>query len=113
MLRLEQFSSLISREMVMSTRTFWTSFFDGLAGEGLFGDLRIPGFPTRLFKDEEPAPAVFVLRLPKVASTMPAADLVDLRAAIREAIDKASQGRKVEIALSEGSDSSSVRHAAS
>jgi hypothetical protein len=95
------------------SRSFWTSFFDGFTGEGLFGELRIPGFPTRLFKGEEAAPAVFVLRLPKVASTMPAADLVDLRAAIREAIDNASQGRTVEIALSDGSDSSSARHAAS
>lgn len=29
-----------------------TSFFDGLTWEGIFGDLRIPGAPDRIFKEE-------------------------------------------------------------
>jgi len=35
-----------------ATKTFWTSFLDGLTGAGIFGDLRIPGTPTRLFKED-------------------------------------------------------------
>lgn len=37
----------------MSVRTFVTAFLDGLTGEGIFGDLRIPGVPDRMFKEEE------------------------------------------------------------
>lgn len=29
-----------------------TSFFDGLTGEGIFGDLRRPGAPDRIFEEE-------------------------------------------------------------
>jgi hypothetical protein len=29
-----------------------TSFLDGLTGEGIFGDLRIPGTPDSLFEEE-------------------------------------------------------------
>jgi hypothetical protein len=36
----------------MSVKTFMTSFLDGLTLEGIFGDLRIPGAPDRLFKEE-------------------------------------------------------------
>ena len=40
-------------------KTFVTSFLDGLTGEGIFGDLRIPGAPDRMFKegpeDQQPA----------------------------------------------------------
>ncbi len=36
----------------MAAKPFWTSFFDGLTGEGIFSDLRLPGSPTRLFKPE-------------------------------------------------------------
>lgn len=44
--------------------TFWTSFVDGLALEGLLGDLRMPGAPTRMFKPEFDAvgEAILVLR---------------------------------------------------
>jgi hypothetical protein len=33
-------------------RTFWASFLDGLTGEGIFGDLRIPDFPDLFFMPE-------------------------------------------------------------
>lgn len=42
----------IELESDMSVRTFMTSFWDGLTGEGIFGDLRIPGLPDRIFKEE-------------------------------------------------------------
>jgi len=35
-----------------AAKTFWASFFDGFTGDGIFGDLQIPGTPTRLFKEE-------------------------------------------------------------
>ena len=38
----------------MSVRTFMTSFFDGFTLAGIFGDLRIPGAPNRIFKEEGP-----------------------------------------------------------
>jgi len=37
-----------------SKKAILTSFFDGLTTAGLFGDLRIPGVPDRMFKEEEP-----------------------------------------------------------
>ena len=33
-------------------KTFMTSFLDGFTGEGIFGDLRIPGASDRMFKEE-------------------------------------------------------------
>lgn len=42
----------IELESDMSVRTFVTSFLDGLTGEGIFGDLRIPGTPDRMFEEE-------------------------------------------------------------
>jgi hypothetical protein len=36
----------------MSARTFWTSFLDGLTGEGIFGDLRVPDQPITMFTPE-------------------------------------------------------------
>jgi hypothetical protein len=44
-------------EIAMATKPFWTSFFDGFTGEGIFGDLRLPGSPTRMFRSEEEADA--------------------------------------------------------
>jgi hypothetical protein len=37
-----------------ATRTFWPSFLDGFTMAGIFGDLRIPGAPDRIFEEEEP-----------------------------------------------------------
>jgi hypothetical protein len=34
----------------MSIRTFFTSFLEGLTGEGIFGDIPVLVAPTRLFK---------------------------------------------------------------
>ena len=52
-LRQIEFQRLMKQESSMAAaKTFWTSFLDGLTGEGIFGDLRIPGSPTRLFKEE-------------------------------------------------------------
>ncbi|HEX4029571.1 MAG TPA: hypothetical protein VHX20_04365 [Terracidiphilus sp.] len=100
-------------EIVMSGRAFWTSLFDGFTGEGLFGDLNIPGFPTRVFESAEETPEfkeVFVIRL----KTSPAGkeEMVRLRASIQEAIEEAKKGRKVEVALVDASDHSSLRPAA-
>jgi len=36
----------------MSVITLMTSFLDGVTGERIFGDLRIPRVPDRLFEDE-------------------------------------------------------------
>lgn len=36
----------------IAMRAFWTSFLDGLTGEGIFGDLGLPNAPTRWFKPE-------------------------------------------------------------
>ena len=33
-------------------KTFWTSFFDGFTMADIFGDLRIPGMPDRIFAEE-------------------------------------------------------------
>ena len=33
-------------------QSFWNSFIDGFTLEGIVGDLRIPGDPTRMFKPE-------------------------------------------------------------
>jgi hypothetical protein len=41
-----------------AAKPFWTSFFDGLTGEGIFGDLRLPGSPTRMFKPEPQADSI-------------------------------------------------------
>jgi len=41
-LRHRQVEDLIRKEICMSIGTFFTSFFDGITGEGIFGDLRIP-----------------------------------------------------------------------
>lgn len=46
-------STKIELDSEMSVRTFVTAFLDGLTGEGIFGDLRIPGVPDRMFKEEE------------------------------------------------------------
>ena len=35
-----------------ANKAFWTSFFDGLTGAGIFGDLQLPGAPARMFKPE-------------------------------------------------------------
>lgn len=39
-------------------KTFMTSFLDGFTGKGIFGDLRIPGAPDRMFKEEPEDPQV-------------------------------------------------------
>jgi hypothetical protein len=48
-----EFQRRMKQELSMAAaKTFWTSFLGGLTGEGIFGDLRIPGSPIRLFKEE-------------------------------------------------------------
>jgi hypothetical protein len=36
----------------MAAKEFWTAFVDVFTFEGLFGDLRLPDEPTRMFKPE-------------------------------------------------------------
>jgi hypothetical protein len=74
--------------------TFWTSFFDGLTGEGIFGDLRRPGAPTRLFapepeEDLEPKPLLIVRARPGVVLSDDEVDrlLIAVRKAVRETAD--------------------------
>jgi hypothetical protein len=43
-----------------AAKTFWTSFLDGFTGEGIFGDLRLSGAPTRIFKPEPQADPIVV-----------------------------------------------------
>jgi hypothetical protein len=70
----------------MAAKAFWTSFFDGLTGEGIFGDLRIPDVPTRMFAPEAPEHPIFTLRLTREASLSPE-DIAKTRAAIMLAVD--------------------------
>lgn len=73
------------------SKAFWTSFFDGLTLEGMFGDLRIPGAPTRMFapepeEDLEPKPLLIVRARPGVILSDDEADrlLIAVRRAVRE-----------------------------
>jgi hypothetical protein len=36
-----------------ATKTFWPSFLDGFTMTGIFGDLRIPEAPDRIFEEQE------------------------------------------------------------
>ena len=54
-LRWPGFRRLMNKEAAMATKPFRTSFLDGFTGEGIFGDLRLPGAPTRMFISEEEA----------------------------------------------------------
>jgi hypothetical protein len=47
-----QFKLRLKQESDMSVITLMTSFLDGVTGERIFGDLRIPRVPDRLFEDE-------------------------------------------------------------
>jgi hypothetical protein len=47
----------MNKETAMAIKPFRTSFLDGFTGEGIFGDLRLPGAPTRMFISEEGAAA--------------------------------------------------------
>jgi hypothetical protein len=47
----------MNEETPAATKPFRTSFLDGFTGEGIFGDLRLPGAPTRMFISEEEAAA--------------------------------------------------------
>jgi hypothetical protein len=57
MLRRCGFRRLMGEETAMAAKPFRTSFLDGFTGEGIFGDLRLPGSPTRMFISEQEAAA--------------------------------------------------------
>lgn len=82
-------------------RAFWTSFFDGLTLEGMFGDLRIPGAPTRMFapepeEDLEPKPLLIVRARPGVVLSDDEVDrlLIAVRKAVCETV-----GDKVKVVV--------------
>jgi hypothetical protein len=80
----------------MSARTFWTSFLDGFTGEGILGDLRIPGTPTRLFKPdpEEEEDTLLVIRM-EPGVKVRGDEVVRLRAAVERAVNETAGGRVV------------------
>jgi len=79
--------------MGMKLRSLFTSFVDGVVGEGLFGDLRIPDFPTQIFSTE-PDLLTYKLRLTGYGRKE---DMERLKREIYEALDAARAGRRVEI----------------
>jgi hypothetical protein len=48
-----QIFSGVETGRISAEKPFWTSFLDGLTGEGIFGDLRLPDAPTKMLKPEE------------------------------------------------------------
>lgn len=80
----------------MAKKPLWTPFFDGLIGEGLFGDLRLPGTPTRMFKPEPqvaPAARPILVIVPEQGANVPTEEVVRLRALVQHAIDESAEGR--------------------
>ena len=80
----------------MSVKTFMTSFFDGFTMAGIFGDLRIPGVPDRMF-EEEPEKEEGTLLVIRMAPgvKVQADEVVRLRAAVRRAVNETAGGRVV------------------
>jgi hypothetical protein len=78
---------------------FWTSFFDGLTGEGIFGDLRIPGVPDRMFKPE-PARELIVI-IDEAGTVWKEPELSVLRNAVQNAVNETHVGGKVKVTVPE------------
>jgi len=109
----------MGEETAMAAKPFWTSFFDGLTGEGIFGDLRVPGSPTRMFISEQAAAAeaaeamaqaglIFVLL---AEAHMEADELRNVKAFVQRALNEATKG-KVKVALPDAA-TGAERYAAS
>jgi hypothetical protein len=83
---------------------FWTSFLDGLTGEGIFGDLRLPDAPTRMFKPEAVmAPVIhldkaLLVLLPVDGKVVRADEVARLRGLVQDAINETVEG-KVKVAM--------------
>jgi hypothetical protein len=95
----------MSQEIAMATKPIRTSFLDGFTGEGIFGDLRLPGSPTRMFISEQEAAAeapaevrpILVL-LAEAGLVMQADELKNIKEAVEITLNETTKG-KVKVAL--------------
>ncbi len=103
----------------MANKPFRRSFLDGFTGEGIFGDLRLPGAPTRMFISEEEAEAEEVERLTRAGlifvllaeASMEADELKNIKAAVQTTLNETTKG-KVKVALPDAA-AGTERYAAS
>jgi hypothetical protein len=108
----------MGKETAMAAKHFWTSFVDGLTGEGIFGDLRLPSSPTRMFRSESEVTKAAsleeaILALLKVEGKVVQAEEVDmLRILVQDAINRAAAG-KVEVAVPKVAKAAAERYAVS
>jgi hypothetical protein len=85
----------MEHEIIMAVaRTFWTSFFDGFTGEGIFGDLSLPDAPTRLFKPEPQADIILEIRI-EPGAKIQLEEVVRLQAAVEHVVNEAVGERAV------------------
>jgi hypothetical protein len=77
-----------------ATKTLWTSFVDGFTGGGIFGDLRLPGAPIKMFRSEPQAGPILVLRAEPGVEIRPE-EIVRLQAAVQRAVNDAVGERVV------------------
>jgi hypothetical protein len=80
---------------------FWTSFFDGFTLAGIFGDLRRPGAPDRLFEpepEEEPQARTIVVLRAGPGVEVRADELDRVVFAVRKAVNETA-GSKVEVTV--------------
>lgn len=76
----------------MAAKPFWTSFFDGLTGEGAFGDLLPPGSPTRMFQPEPIGRPLLMVMAPPGYSVNKE-QIARLRIILQRALDEAAMER--------------------
>jgi hypothetical protein len=109
----------MNQETAMATKPFRTSFLDGFTGEGIFGDLCLPGAPTRMFISEQEAEAEAVDRLAHAGpifvlvaeAGMKADELTHIKAVVQTALNETTKG-KVKVALPDAA-TGTERYAAS
>jgi hypothetical protein len=81
----------------MSAKTFLTSFFDGITGEGIFGDLCIPDVPVRMFKPE-PAKELLVI-VDDTNAVWEEVEISTLRNAVQIAVSKTDVHGRVKVTV--------------
>ena len=73
----------------MVAKHFWTSFVDGLTGEGMFGGFLPPGSPTSMFKPEpDQQPLFTVMAAPGYSASRE--EIARLRIILQRALDDAA-----------------------
>jgi hypothetical protein len=82
----------MGKEIAMAAKHFWTSFVDGLTGEGMFGDLRPPGSPTRMFQPEPAGQPLLVVTAPPGYS-INREEIAALKVILQRALDEAAMER--------------------